>query len=298
MKRMKYMLLGLLLAAAGGNTRLLAQTGDDFNPVNPDDPQVPVFKEYRPVTVSITPADAGSVSRSGSSSKNGKFEVGTTVKVSRSSKVNFVFKHWLKDGKVYATAGSSTSFNYTVEDSGAEFVAVYEYDPSSPSDPNGLVKSKLFLQCEPAGACSFTLTSGLSYEVDTPVQIGVNPNQDYEFIGWYDGSTLVSNVPDVNYVMPYNDKALTARFRYTWVFNPDNPEDPDSQGGDIQTEEHVLGDVNGDGEVTVIDAVSTLNYYLRWKAPTENDKNYDVNRDGEITVMDAVKTLNIYLTTK
>lgn len=289
------MLLGMLLAMAGGIAPLHAQN-DGFNPANPGDPQLPVFKEYRAVTVAITPTDAGSVSRSGSSSKNGKFEVGTTVKVSRSSKANFVFKHWLKNGEVYAAAGSSTSFNYTVEDAGADFVAVYEYSPSSPSDPNGVVKSKLHLQCEPAGACSFTLTSGLSHEVDTYVKLGVNPNQDYEFIGWYNGNELVSNVASVNYLMPYNDVTLTAKFRYTWVFSPENPDDPASQGGNIQTEEHLLGDVNGDQKVTVADAVAVMNYYLHWTASSDDDNKYDINRDSKITVADAVNVMNIYLT--
>lgn len=295
MIQMKYLLLGLLLAVAGSNTRLLAQTGDDFDPVNPDDPQVPTFKEYRPVTVAITPEDAGSVSRSGSSSKNGKFEVGTTVIVRRSSNANFVFKHWLKDGEVYAAAGTSTSFNYTVEENGADFVAVYEYNPSSPNDPNGQVKSKLHLRCEPAGACSFTLTSGLAHEMDTYVQLGVNPNQDYEFIGWYNGNELVSNIADVHYLMPYHDVTLTARFRYTWVFNPEDPADPDSQGGNIQTEEHVLGDVNGDGSVTISDVIETLNYYLTLQDVNNIDRTYDVNGDGTITISDVIETRNIYL---
>lgn len=285
----------MLLTIVGSTQRLYAQSSG-FNPTNPGDPQLPVFKEYRPVTVAITPVDAGSVSRSGSSSKNGKFEVGTTVMVSRSSNANFTFKHWLKNGEVYSAAGTSTSFNYTVEDAGAEFVAVYEYSPSSPSDPNGLVKSKLHLQCEPAGACSFTLTSGVAHEVDTYVKLGVNPNQDYEFIGWYEGNTLVSNISNVNYLMPYHDTTLTARFRYTWVFNPDNPEDPASQGGNIQTEDHILGDVNGDNKVTMADAIATMDYYLSWTVASSDDTKYDINHDGKITMADAIEVMNIYLT--
>lgn len=293
--RMKYMLLGLLLAMAGGNTQMLAQTNGGFNPTNPNDPQVPVFKEYRAVTVAITPADAGSVSRSGSSSKNGKFEVGTTVKVSRSSKANFLFKHWLKNGVVYAEAGTSTSFNYTVEDSGADFVAVYEYSPSSPVDPNGQVKSKLHLQCEPVGACSFTLTSGVAHEMDTYVKLGVNPNQDYEFIGWYNGSELVSNIASVNYLMPYHDVTLTARFRYTWVFNPDNPSDPESQGGNIQTEEHLLGDVDNDGTVDAADIMLLINHYLQ-ATTAELDKSVcDMNHDDVLDAADIMLLINQYL---
>lgn len=272
------------------------QRNQGFNPVNPGDPQLPVFKEYRNVTVTCTPVDAGSVSRSGSSSKNGKFEVGTSVRISRSANAKFVFKHWLKNGEVYMAAGTSTSFNYTVEEQDAAFVAVYYYNPTSPVDPNGVVSSKLYLQCEPAGACSFALTSGVGHEVDTYVKLGVYPNQDYEFIGWYEGNTFVSDVANVNYLMPYHDTTLTARFRYTWKFTPDNPDDPASQGGDIQTEDYLTGDVNRDGKVTMADAVATLNYYLQWTAASSDDAKYDVNHDGKITVADAVDVMNIYLT--
>lgn len=294
-KRITNMLLGMLLAMAGGIAPLHAQSNDGFNPVNPGDPQLPVFKEYRAVSVAITPADAGSVSRSGSSSKNGKFEVGTTVKISTSRNANFTFKHWLKNGEVYTAAGKSTSFNYTVEEEGAAFVAVYEYTPSNPTDPNASVKSKLHLQCEPAGACSFKLTSGLSYTVDTYVKLGVNPNQDYEFIGWYNGNEFVSNDPNVNFLMPYHDTTLTARFRYTWVFNPDNPDDPASQGGNIQTEDYLLGDVNGDKKVNVTDAIMTINYYLSLDEGAQIESKYDVDRNTKINVNDAVSIINKYL---
>lgn len=296
MKRMKYRLLGLLLAVAGGSSQMLAQTNGEFNPANPADPQLPVFKEYRPVTVSIIPTDAGSVSRSGSSSKNGKFEVGTTVWISMSSYSDFTFKHWLKNGEVYAAAGTSTYFDYTVEDCGAEFVAVYEYNPSSPVDPSGQVKSKLHLKCEPAEACSFTLTSGMAYQMDTYVKLGVNPNQDYEFIGWYNGSELVSNIASVNYLMPYHDVTLTARFRYTWVFNPEDPADPESQGGNIQTEELLIqGDIDEDGVVDAADIMLLINSYLSAKTNELDKRICDLNNDNVIDAADIMLLINRYL---
>lgn len=59
-----------------------------------------------------------------------------------------------------------------------------------------------------------------------------------------------------------------------------------------------LGDVNGDGKVTMADAVATMEYYLRWTSTSDEDKKYDVNHDGKITMADAVEIMNIYLTTK
>lgn len=60
------------------------------------------------------------------------------------------------------------------------------------------------------------------------------------------------------------------------------------------------GDVDGDADVTVSDAVATLSYYAATAAGqspsfTESQKQAaDFNQDGIITVEDAVKTLSLY----
>lgn len=58
----------------------------------------------------------------------------------------------------------------------------------------------------------------------------------------------------------------------------------------------IKGDVNGDGRVTVADAVAVMDYYLHWNGASDLDADYDVNGDGRVTVADAVETMNIYLT--
>lgn len=60
----------------------------------------------------------------------------------------------------------------------------------------------------------------------------------------------------------------------------------------------LIGDVNGDGKVTMADAVATMDYYLHWTAASSADAPYDINQDGKITMADAVEVMNIYLTTK
>jgi hypothetical protein len=74
--------------------------------------------------------------------------------------------------------------------------------------------------------------------------------------------------------------------------------------------EDTTGDVDGDGNVSVEDAVSVLSYYARQAAGLENVKmlqesdqssdeetaylSADVNGDGEVTVEDAVEILTYY----
>lgn len=60
---------------------------------------------------------------------------------------------------------------------------------------------------------------------------------------------------------------------------------------------YILGDVNGDGKVTLADANLVMNYYLGTLDKSEkfNEKAADVNGDGIITIADANDIVNIYL---
>ena len=62
----------------------------------------------------------------------------------------------------------------------------------------------------------------------------------------------------------------------------------------ILEEEQVAGDVDGDGEVTVADALSVLRVAAKLAQPTKNTgAPYDFDGDGEVTVADALSVLRI-----
>ncbi len=136
-------MIWMLALVAGIHT---AAAQDDYNPTDPPEPQV----TYR-IAVSLTPDGAGSVSGIG------KYAEGTSVYINTSGRRGFVFKHWLKDGVEHTT---ERGFYYTVERANVSFVAVYDYEPSLPAEPEELLKCPLWLECSPAGACSFNQTSG------------------------------------------------------------------------------------------------------------------------------------------
>ena len=59
--------------------------------------------------------------------------------------------------------------------------------------------------------------------------------------------------------------------------------------------EVITGDINGDGRVTVTDAVGIVNYILHRAPSVFIAKAADVNGDGNITISDAVGVVNIVL---
>ena len=57
----------------------------------------------------------------------------------------------------------------------------------------------------------------------------------------------------------------------------------------------IPGDANGDGRVTITDAVYIVNYVLQQPAPDFIPAAADLNGDGNITITDAVMVVNIIL---
>jgi len=57
----------------------------------------------------------------------------------------------------------------------------------------------------------------------------------------------------------------------------------------------LAGDVNGDGKVSITDAVYVVNYVLQQPAADFQEKAADLNGDGKITITDAVQIVNIIL---
>ena len=57
----------------------------------------------------------------------------------------------------------------------------------------------------------------------------------------------------------------------------------------------LLGDINGDGVVNVMDATALIGAYLKGTTDSLQQSVADVNHDGVINVMDATEIINIYL---
>lgn len=258
-----------------------------FNPENPAEPdngyEEPIV--YYKVKISSSPASVAYVS------SGGEFTSGTRKYISTSSKNSkYVFSHWTLNGEWYS---GNRSFNYTVEQADADFVAHYEFAPSSPVEPDPAPEIKvspLYLVTNIEGACSFNQASGNEYEAETWVDLEAFVAKGYEFKGWYSGTTLISSSAKFNYQMPDGAVALTANVARI-LFDPENPSEPNSSQENVQMTP--VGDVNKDGVVNVFDIIAVVNYSL-----AETDENlslYDLNGDGAVNVFDIIKVVNISL---
>ena len=67
------------------------------------------------------------------------------------------------------------------------------------------------------------------------------------------------------------------------------------QPGTLTIVAPVLGDANGDGKVTITDAVAIVNQILGNPSNDFDASNADVNHDGSVTITDAVGVVNIIL---
>ena len=248
-----------------------------YEPEYPPEPAV----KYK-VKVSVSPADAGYASGAGS------FLKGASTYIYTSKNSGYDFLYWTKNGEQYST---SASFNYTVESENANFVAVYQYNPATPAEPVSNYAYRLYLDCTPKDACSFNRTSGTKTENGSWVTVTATPNQDFEFLGWYENGTKISSEKSFNYQMKGQDCWLVAKFNY----NPENPGVPESQQADVDNQDNIPGDIDGDGIVDITDAVALINRYLAGTATTLDLSIADMNNDGVVDITDAVAIVNKYL---
>ena len=61
----------------------------------------------------------------------------------------------------------------------------------------------------------------------------------------------------------------------------------------ISSDNNMLGDVNGDGEINVLDVIQLVNMVLGFQEPDYSTA--DVNQDGEINILDVVQVVNLIL---
>lgn len=268
-----YRLLSGLLLIIGSSQTALAQ--EEYDPSNPPEPEM-----YYKLTTSVN------ISGAGYASGSGKYKEGTEVTINTSANQNYTFEYWTLNGERYS---NEQSFTYKMGSGKAEFVAHYAFTPSNPQEPALNLKNRLYLTSNPAGCCSFNITSGEKFYPDNYIYVTVYANQGFEFIGWYEKGKLISTEQSFNYYMTGSDNVtLEARF----VYNPVSPDDPYSDNNDPT---YLVGDVDEDGVVDVTDAVIVNEHYIKGTTHELKSAVADVNRDGVMDVSDVVEIIQKYL---
>ena len=170
------------------------------------------------------------------------------------------------------------------------FVAVYEFNPTNPQDPQTPNEYRLYLVPDPEGACSFSRTSGAKCEGGTNPTVTAYASQGFVFQGWYNGDTKISESTTLNtFTMPTVNTTLTAKF----IYNPTLPGDPTSSQTNVD-QGGIKGDMDGDGELSVTDVVLLVNAVMDSSAISDITK-YDMDEDGELSVTDVVMLVNLVM---
>ena len=165
-------------------------------PFDPENPPEPMAQQI--VSISATPAEATSNITLG-----GSFSMGRQLTISVTPAADYVLRYWLLNGEQYTT---EQSFEYTVGDSMAVFVAVLE------------IKPLLSVSVSPEGAGS--AYGGGRYAEGSNQRIYTYGNAGYTFLYWTLNGEQYSTSTSFYYTMGDSTAVFVA------VYRNDNPEPP------------------------------------------------------------------------
>ena len=170
------------------------------------------------LSIGVTPANAGYTNQSATQS----LQAGSTINVrAYSNGSEYRFKQWTANGTAVST---STNFTYTMPEEDVALVAVFDFDPANPADPEVKNTHTLTFISEPAGAGSFNRTSGEKVEAGQRVYINTYNNTGFVFDKWMSADTLLSVNRSFYLTMPDHDAELKAVYHY----DPTSPANPDT----------------------------------------------------------------------
>ena len=234
-----------------------AQYDGDYDPQSPPNPN-----ECFNVILSCEPAGSGSFSWTNDTTK---VAVGTECSIKANSNRNYTFRRWHVDGK---DVDDGRTIHFTMPAADKHLVAVFDYTPTDPNNPEEIKKSKynVTLSCEPEGACTFKWIQVSYGSIDNWVggikevavgnwcYISTNANAGFIFRGWRVDGLDTNDGETIQFAMPAADKNIVALFDY----NPVSPENPSKNYWNPETGEVIIDDFTPGGLKSAIDAVSGM----------------------------------------
>ena len=185
----------------------------DFTPAQPAEPVNPAAILYYPLTLSVSPSGAGSVSG------GGRYQADKNVGLSASTNNGYRFIGWTnQDGELVSTA---SSFSYTTRMEKDTLTANYVFDPSLPTEPDEpILRHKVNVSSGNGGYTSGTSTG--RYLEGSSQTFYAYRNSGYDFVGWYKNGEFYTSLTQFTYVMTDEDVEFHAQFE----FNPPVPGEP------------------------------------------------------------------------
>lgn len=160
-----------------------------YRPSSPSDPQEQALK-YQ-LSISATPINSGSFNIS-----NERLVVGSNNSLRAYSNTDFVFKHWMIGDSILS---SNTSWEYVMPPHNVQMVGVFEYNPSSPANPNrnhwnketGEVIVDDFTPGNLNNAISSVISGNSSKDVQMIIVAGRMNSNDFGIANTYSNCTLL-----------------------------------------------------------------------------------------------------------
>ena len=180
-----------------------------YRPSSPADPQEQALK-YQ-LSISATPINSGSFNIS-----NERLTVGSNNSLRAYSNTDFVFKHWMIGDSILS---SSTSLEYVMPPHNVQMLGVFEYNPTSPANPNrnhwdkdaGEVIVDDFTPGNLSSAISSVISGSSSKDVQIIIVAGKMNSNDFGIANTYSNCTLldlsrVTGVSDIpSYAFDYTN---------------------------------------------------------------------------------------------
>lgn len=208
---------------------------DGYDPSNPPNPSVPDDDtQYYSLAVKSMPEGIGGLNTLG-----GKYKEGEEVYLYAYSHDNCTFLRWIdEEGQTLST---NYSLYYTMPARDAVVTAVYEYNPSSPGNPEvPRLPHQLTLVSKPIAGGSFNVSGGtVTVNQGESFSVYAYSNPCFVFLRWEnEAGETVSDSYYYNATMGDKDATYYAIFDY----RPGNPGNPSSNAWDARDGELIVDD--------------------------------------------------------
>ena len=295
MVKLKFILLfACCLFFMGGNSAF-ASPDDDFDPQNPPEPS---SMDYCRVIVSTNYEEGSYVSGSGKYVANSDY-IYISTNANNNENYTYNFLYWTVNGE---KTSYSQSFYFPSTKGKYNIVAHYEkvdtpFEPENPAEPSASTAKRkyyLYLKSNIEGACSFNTNSGDKVAEESQIYLDVYPNSGYQFEGWKLNGEIVSYYSWYCFTMPSANTTLEACFSEI-PFDPESPQEPSSQGGNIDNPNPTRKLINltiGSTDIIVDRTRIVINEEksLGYDAGTDATKFISNDADYQIYSLDAQNT--------
>ena len=219
------------------------------------------------LTINFKPSFAGY----GSSSSC--YEEGSRVQLSAYNNEGFKFKYWTEDGKIIS---SKNDFCYIMPSHDVQLIAVFEYAPDNPKDPQ--VMHRLILNASPSYGGYFNQQTISYAQENSDVVIWAYGKSGFKFKEWQENDITISKENPLTYNIGNKNHNIKAVF----VYNPDAPDNPGKMYCNLKLSESTGGHIEGSADglyekgayISLLAIPDNGYHFVRWSDGSTESSRY------------------------